>query len=370
MNHVDAQYLDLLNKIIQYGCWKKTRSGNVKSLFDQTMRFNLKEGLPLLTSKKVFYKGIIHELLWFLKGESNIKYLNENNVHIWDDDAFRFFKELKFKGDYVWIFGNENGALKIKNETEWNDWKNNISKEEFLKRTNHITPSEIHFVYSQVVEKYKFGDLGPIYGKQWRGLTDTNHKDQIKDIINKLKINPSDRRIVLSAWNVGDIDKMALPPCHMFSIFYTRQLANHERLEWLWHHSNGEYDEWKSPTKETLDKLNVPQYELSCSFTMRSNDMCCGNPYNIAQYAMLTYMLCEVCNMACGELVYHGIDAHVYENHIEQAMEQIHRECSDTLPTLRFARKIKDIDEFKYEDFIIENYNPCPSIKYELNVGL
>lgn len=364
MNHVDAQYLDLLNKVINYGTWKNSRSGNVKSLFDCTMRFNLKEGLPLLTSKKVFYKGIIHELLWFLKGDTNIRYLVENNVHIWDDDAFRFFKSLEFNKYANITIGQD--KIIITSEEDWKKWVNVITKDTFVELVKNNDKNFIIFNYGK---KYLFGDLGPIYGAQWRGLSDGCNHDQILDIINKLKNNPNDRRIVLSAWNVNDIDKMALPPCHMFSVFYTRELNNTERLEWLWNHSNGEYDEWKSPSSETLDDLNVPKHELSCSFTMRSNDMCCGNPYNIAQYGMLVYMLCEVCNMAVGELVYHGIDAHIYENHIEKAKEQIQRECSDTLPKLKFRKKVNDILDFQYDDFIIEDYYPCEAIKYELNVG-
>jgi thymidylate synthase len=141
-------------------------------------------------------------------------------------------------------------------------------------------------------------------------------------------------------------------------------------LEWLCKHSNGEYDEWKSVTHEQMDELNVPKRTLSCSFTMRSNDICCGTPFNIAQYAMLTYMLCEVCNMVPGELVYYAGDAHVYTNHITNAKEQLSRNGSEIIPKLRFTRKINDINDFKFEDFIVEDYYPDAAIKYELNVGL
>jgi thymidylate synthase len=172
------------------------------------------------------------------------------------------------------------------------------------------------------------------------------------------------------AFNPDVLGEVALPPCHILFQFYTTELRPLERLEWLCKNNGGEYDEWKSVTHKKMDELNVPRYALSCSFYMRSNDFCCGNPYNIAQYAMLTYMLCEVCNMVPGELIYSGGDVHVYTNHIEGAKEQLKRTGSNQVPQLKFARKITDINDFRYDDFIIENYYPDPPIKYLLNVGL
>ena len=216
-------------------------------------------------------------------------------------------------------------------------------------------------------QKYCFGELGPIYGKQWRNW---NGHDQIAEIIDKLKNHPDDRRIVLSAWNVDDLGKMALPPCHMMAIFNTREMTEEERIYWY----SKKYGEGFVPdeTVDTrwLDKMNFPKRILNCSFVMRSNDFCAGNPYNIAQYAMLVYMLCMVCNLAPGELVYHGIDVHVYENHVEGAKEQLKRKGSGVIPKLRFKRTVKDINDFKYEDFEIVDYNPDEPIKYKLNVGL
>ena len=343
MNNVDKQYLDLLNDIIENGTYKETRSGGVYSVFGRQMRFNLKEGLPILTTKKVFVKGIIHELLFFLSGNTNIKYLVDNNVHIWDDDSYRHFlnitKDLYKDALYPRIITKEEFIEGVKKEYE-------------IKELN-----------------YKYGDLGPVYGKQWRNQGE-KHIDQIQNIIDTLKTNPDDRRMICMAWNTNDFDEMALPPCHYGFQVYTRELTPIERLEWLWEHSNGEYDEWKSPTKQTLDDLGVPERELSLMFQMRSNDFCCGNPYNIAQYAILSYMFCEVCNMVPGELIYNGGDIHVYENHIESAKEQLSRSGSEKIPTLRFARKIDNIDDFRFDDFIIENYNPNDPIKFKLNVGL
>ena len=344
MNQVDKQYHDLLREIVEKGVKKQTRSGATRSLFDRTMRFNLQDGLPLITTKKVFYKGIIHELLWFLKGDTNIKYLVDNNVHIWDDDAYRYYLE---------------------NWQKWGDSNEKpCSKEDFIEN-----------VKKQVVctnsanQKYCFGELGPVYGKQWRNW---NGHDQIAEIIDKLKNHPDDRRIVLSAWNVDDLGKMALPPCHMMAIFNTREMTEEERIHWYYKQYGGGGDFVPDETVDTrwLDKMNFPKRVLNCSFVMRSNDFCAGNPYNIAQYAMLVYMLCMVCNLAPGELVYHGIDIHVYENHVEGAKEQLKRKGSGVIPKLRFKRTVKDINDFKYEDFEIIDYNPDEPIKYKLNVGL
>ena len=398
MNNVDKQYLDLLQDILDNGTYKKTRAGYVKSVFGRMLKFNLKEGFPILTTKKVFTKGIIHELLWFLKGDTNIKYLVDNNVHIWDDDAYRHYldkvkehnnlvlerdslKDAETYYDYIYehldekhtdlleeidYFGN---SLKEIVPLSKEEFLNCILNEEYISllRKYNGEYSIIDGKYF-IIDDYRYGDLGLVYGAQWR-KQGRKQIDQIKNIIEMLKTNPDDRRMICMAWNANDFDEMALPPCHYGFQVYTRELTPTERLEWLWEHSNGEYDEWKSPTKSSLDDLNVPTRELSLMFNMRSNDFCCGNPYNIAQYGMLAYMFCEVCNMVPGELIYNGGDVHVYENHIEAAKEQLSRNGSDKIPTLRFARKINDIDDFKYEDFIIENYEPDASIKYELNVG-
>ena len=431
MNNVDKQYLDILKDIIDNGVWKNTRSGNVKSVFGRTMRFNLSEGLPLLTTKKVFTKGIIYELLWFLKGDTNIKYLVDNNVHIWDDDAFRWFKTLDFKYlereepyydeednkthigvhgcyklDYC-IFDLEDNIENSYTIVLNNDIQNeisvtiedlkNITKEQFIdyvKKNAWIHRYDIHQGRKVSDKKiYQFGDLGEIYGKQWRNYG-ISGKDQIANIINTLKTNPDDRRIVLNAWNPDVLDNIALPACHMFATFWTRELTKEERIG-IWfnkHNLNEEIfnnDKFESHSENyylfkqyfhektiTADELikkieneNIPTRELSCSFTMRSNDFCCGNPYNICQYAFLTYMFCEICNMKPGELIYIGNDVHIYENHIEQAEEQISRKGSDIIPKLSFKRKINDINDFTYEDFVISDYHPDAPIKYPLNVG-
>ena len=426
MNNVDKQYLDILKDIIDNGVWKNTRSGNVKSVFGRTMRFNLSEGLPLLTTKKVFTKGIIYELLWFLKGDTNIKYLVDNNVHIWDDDAFRWFKTLDFKYlereepyydkednkthigvhgcyklDYC-IFDLEDDIENSYTIVLNNDIQNeisvtiedlkNITKEQFIdyvKKNAWIHRYDIHQGRKVSDKKiYQFGDLGEIYGKQWRNYG-ISGKDQIANIINTLKTNPDDRRMVLHAWNPDVLDNIALPACHMFATFWTRELTYQERFNILLEKNNNDEiivankigelcgddnanfdnNSLKDKFNKLLEKENIPTRELSCSFTMRSNDWCCGNPYNICQYAFLTYMFCEICNMKPGELIYIGNDVHIYENHIEQAEEQISRKGSDIIPKLSFKRKINDINDFTYEDFVISNYHPDAPIKYPLNVG-
>ena len=426
MNNVDKQYLDILKDIIENGVWKNTRSGRVKSVFGRTMRFNLNEGLPLLTTKKVFTKGIIYELLWFLKGDTNIKYLVDNNVHIWDDDAFRWFKTLDFKYlereepyydeednkihidvhgyyklDYC-IFDLEDDIENSYTIVLNNDMQNeisvtiedlkNITKEQFIdyvKKNAWIHRYDIHQGRKVSDKKiYQFGDLGEIYGKQWRNYG-ISGKDQIANIINTLKTNPDDRRMVLNAWNPDVLDNIALPACHMFATFWTRELTYQERFNILLEKNNNDEiivankigelcgddnanfdnNSLKDKFNKLLEKENIPTRELSCSFTMRSNDWCCGNPYNICQYAFLTYMFCEICNMKPGELIYIGNDVHIYENHIEQAEEQISRKGSDIIPKLSFKRKINDINDFTYEDFVISNYHPDAPIKYPLNVG-
>ncbi|HRG59129.1 MAG TPA: thymidylate synthase [Bacteroidia bacterium] len=257
------QYHDLLNHVLKFGTLKTDRTGTgTTSVFGYQMRFNLSDGFPLLTTKKLHTKSIIHELLWFLKGSSNIAYLKENGVSIWD---------------------------------EWAD---------------------------------KDGNLGPVYGVQWRSWPKPNgeHIDQIGQVIESIKKNPDSRRLIVSAWNVADIEQMKLPPCHAFFQFYV---------------ANG---------------------KLSCQLYQRSADIFLGVPFNIASYALLTHMVAQVCNLQVGEFVHTLGDAHIYSNH----MEQVHLQLSRTfrsLPTLKMNPEIKNIFEFKFEDFSIEGYNPHPAIK-------
>lgn len=257
------QYLDLLNNVLESGNLKGDRTGTgTKSIFGYQMRFNLKEGFPLVTTKKLHLRSIIHELLWFLQGNTNIDYLQQNKVSIWD---------------------------------EWAD---------------------------------ENGDLGPVYGKQWRAWETKDGKviDQISELIEQIKTNPNSRRLLVSAWNVGDVDKMALPPCHVLFQFY------------------------------------VANNKLSCQLYQRSADIFLGVPFNIASYAILTHMIAQVCNLEVGDFVHTIGDAHLYTNHFDQARLQLSR-SPYPLPQLKLNKEIKNILEFKFEDIEILNYQSHPTIK-------
>jgi thymidylate synthase len=262
------QYHDLMNHILGTGITKSDRTGTgTISVFGYQMRFDLSEGFPVITTKKLHLRSIIHELLWFLKGDTNIKYLHDNKVSIWD---------------------------------EWADEK---------------------------------GNLGPVYGHQWRSwpTPDGGTVDQISKAVELINDNPDSRRIIVSAWNVSDIDKMALPPCHTFFQFY------------------------------------VSEGRLSCQLYQRSADVFLGVPFNIASYSLLTLMMAQVCNLEPGDFVHTFGDAHLYSNHLEQAQLQLSR-TPRKLPQMIINPEVKSIFDFRYEDFILENYNPHPHIKAQVAV--
>jgi thymidylate synthase len=257
------QYEELLKHVYSTGAEKSDRTGTgTRSIFGAQIRFDLSKGFPLITSKKVHLKSIIHELLWFIKGDTNTKYLTDNGVKIWD---------------------------------EWAD---------------------------------KDGNLGPVYGHQWRNWpkTDGGTIDQLSEVTETLKNNPDSRRIIVSAWNVADLPKMALMPCHAFFQFYV---------------ANG---------------------KLSCQLYQRSADMFLGVPFNIASYALLTLMIAQVCNLEPGDFIHTFGDAHIYSNHFEQVELQLSRDLRP-YPTMKINPEVKSIFDFKYEDFELENYNPHPAIK-------
>lgn len=270
-----------------------------KGIFGYQMRFDLGEGFPLLTTKRVFLKGVIHELLWFLKGDTNIKYLVDNGVHIWDSDAFRYYNELCVK----------HGVLPVDMET-------------FLGALGVDSP----------IDGYKFGDLNHVYGYQWRSWPKANGEsiDQIKEVIETIKKNPSSRRMIVSAWNVADVGSMALPPCHtMFQFF-------------------------------------VAEGKLSCQLYQRSGDVFLGVPFNIASYALLTMMIAKECGLQVGEFIHTLGDAHLYLNHLEQAAEQLSRDTRP-LPRMTLKGDNKSIFDYTYDDFVLEDYDPHPAIKAPLS---
>lgn len=270
-----------------------------KGIFGYQMRFDLGEGFPLLTTKRVFLKGVIHELLWFLKGDTNIKYLVDNGVHIWDSDAFRYYNELCVK----------HGVLPVDMET-------------FLGALGVDSP----------IDGYKYGDLNHVYGYQWRSWPKANGEsiDQIKEVIETIKKNPSSRRMIVSAWNVADVGSMALPPCHtMFQFF-------------------------------------VAEGKLSCQLYQRSGDVFLGVPFNIASYALLTMMIAKECGLQVGEFIHTLGDAHLYLNHLEQAAEQLSRDTRP-LPRMTLKGDNKSIFDYTYDDFVLEGYDPHPAIKAPLS---
>jgi thymidylate synthase len=257
------QYLYLMKHVLNHGTKKSDRTGTgTVSMFGYQMRFNLEDGFPLVTTKKCHLKSIIHELLWFLQGDTNIRYLKENDVRIWD---------------------------------EWAD---------------------------------EDGSLGPVYGKQWRSWTATDGRtiDQIADVIEQIKCNPDSRRLIVSAWNVGELYQMALAPCHVLFQFY------------------------------------VSEGKLSCQLYQRSADIFLGVPFNIASYALLTLMMAQVCGLQPGDFVHTFGDAHLYLNHLEQAELQLSREPR-SLPVMHINPAVKNIFDFKFEDFTLEGYDPHPAIK-------
>lgn len=291
-------YLDLLRRIINEGAVKGDRTGTgTKSVFGHQMRFDLSEGFPLLTTKKVFLKGVIHELLWFLAGDTNIGYLVRNGVHIWDNDAYRYYGELcAAKGVEP------------------------ISREQFLAEAESGAESPI--------EGYRYGDLNHVYGYQWRSWPrpDGRAIDQISEVIETIRRNPNSRRMLVSAWNVAEVEQMALPPCHVMFQFY------------------------------------VADGRLSCQLYQRSADTFLGVPFNIASYALLTMMIAQVCGLQAGDFVHTLGDTHLYLNHLEQAAEQLSREPRK-LPTMHLNPEVKSIFDFRYEDFTLEGYDPHPAIK-------
>ena len=345
MNNVDIKYQELLQEILDEGSYKETRSGVVISTFGKMLVFDFKNGLPCLTTKKVYAKGVIAELLWFLKGDTNIKFLVDNNVNIWNDDAYRHYLNIC------------NTEVKM-------------TKDEFIEAVKEERTYAFPTEKDWIKRYYKAGDLGPVYGHQWRKQGEKKI-DQIQNIIDMLKNNPDDRRMICMAWNANDFDKMALPPCHYGFQFYTRKLTREERLEWLWEHSNGEYDEWVAPESETLDKLNVPTRELSLMWMQRSVDSFLGLPFNILSYSVLLAMIAQCVNMSVGKVKCSLGDVHIYEGHLDAVKEQLSRDpYKYSLPKLWLNPNIKNVDDFTLDDIKILNYESYPTIKAPLSVGL
>jgi len=317
--HVDTTYLNLLQKLLDEGIEKTDRTGTgTKSCLGYQMRFDLSLGFPLLTTKKVPFKSIAHELIWVVRGDTNLKYLADNNVHIWDEWPYK--------------------AYLIKNTipvppTGSDEWNNGIK--EFVEKikTDEIFAKE-------------YGDLGPIYGYQWRNWPTPNggHIDQLKQVIEQIKKSPDSRRMIVSAWNVADIEDMAkagLPPCHCLFQFYV------------------------TPKNEETGE----RAKLSCQLYQRSCDTFLGVPFNIASYSLLTMMIAQVCDMDPGEFIWTGGDVHLYSNHVEQARLQLSRRNDiRPMPRVKINPEIKNIEDFTIDDFELIGYNPHEAIKAPIAV--
>ena len=413
MNNLDKQYTDLLQDILDNGTTKQDRTGTgTLSVFGRQIRHKMSEGFPLLTTKKMPFKTITTELLWFLRGDTNIKYLVDNDCHIWDGDAYKNYLKnftppicpptLDVQPDYYEPMSKGMFIYGIKTDDEFAE---------------------------------KWGDLGPIYGKQWRqwkqfipyDVTEENCKvavqvtDQIANLINDLKTNPDSRRLMVSAWNVGELDSMTLPPCHFSFQVYTRELSLKERKDWwnkgvergsLIYDEIYDKDEYSFiMDKEELDKLNIPTRAISLMWNQRSVDTFLGLPFNIASYGLLLEIIAKEVNMVPDELIGNLGDVHLYSNHIEQAKEQIGRELSESerynlltkqmtklraiidedyikyniptqtrepypLPKLiidqfdknnHYIGDMDDISEYNIEQFKLENYQSHPTIKAPLS---
>ncbi len=352
MNNLDKQYQTLLQTILDFGVEKKDRTGTgTKSIFGYTIRHNMKDGFPLLTTKKMAWKTMVTELLWFLRGDTNIKYLVDNNCHIWDGDAYKRYVDS--------------------DEVRWPK-----SKEDFIE---HIKTDD-EFAY-------KWGDLGPVYGAQWRSwhwrsepflpeekdmiyttedkpVTWSKEKyiDQIANLINDLKTNPDSRRMMVNCWNVGELNKMVLPPCHYGFQVYTRELSHKERYEEHWKKFEDRCTA-DCYTKEDFDKKGIPTRAISLMWNQRSCDVPLGIPMNISSYALLLMMIADEVNMVPDELIGNLGDCHIYLNQMEGVKEQIGREPYP-LPKV----SVRDgIFCSSVNDVILENYQSHPKIYFPLS---
>ncbi len=363
MNNVDKQYLDLLRLILETGVEKKDRTGTgTKSIFSHDMRFDMREGFPLLTSKKMFMKGVIHELIWFLNGETNIKYLLDNGVHIWDGDCYKhYIKSVEVSSNpHDRNIISQNGNAFIIGDP--------FTKEEFINKIK--TDSEF---------SKKWGDLGPIYGKQWRnwekykkrethgpGLVspvisyDITNIDQINNLIDDLRSNPDSRRLMVTAWNPSDLEEMVLPPCHYGFQCWTREMTSEER--YIIATKKGILI--SDITENKLDSLKIPKRYLSLKWTQRSCDVPLGIPYNISSYGILLCLIAREVNMEPLELIFSGGDCHIYLNQLDGVKCQLSQETFD-LPKIELYNK--SIFDFKFEDIKIIGYTSSPTIKYELS---
>jgi thymidylate synthase len=387
-NKLDKQYTDLLQDILDNGVKKQTRSGDVLTVFSREIRHKMSDGFPLLTTKKMYFKGVVTELIWFLQGRTDLRYLLDNDCHIWNGDAYKKYLSETLGGcDNKWLKEKDGMNMSTGEKTKVYC---QYPKEEFIERIK--TDDEFSCTW---------GDLGKIYGKQWREWTYLTREkkediegidesicgvdmfdgygyyrtfDQIANLIKDLKTNPDSRRLMVNAWNVGQLDEMTLPPCHYGFQCYTREMSVQERQKYDHYYDSliGEYPEHHI----TLDKRGVPRRALSLKWNQRSVDTPLGLPFNIASYGLLLEILAKEVNMIPDELIGSLGDCHIYLNQIDGVKEQIGRE-GYTLPTLKHMKTdafYKSLSEHQSlyghldnKDFQIENYQSHPSIKFPLS---
>jgi len=357
-NNIDKQYQALLQTILDFGVEKKDRTGTgTKSIFGYTIRHNMKEGFPALTTKKLAWKQVVSELLWFLTGQTNIQYLLKHNNHIWDGDAYKNYnKEVNELIDR-YMSGDIIGTQPHIDEMFSNpDDLTPLTKEEFINKIK----TDDGFAKT-------WGDLGPIYGKQWRKCN--NKIDQIDELVRNIKLNPDSRRLMVNAWNVGELDQMVLPPCHYGFQVWTRELTYSERYK-IWFNNNYEtgmeYYEGNVPNFDDDYYEPTPTRAISLMWNQRSVDTFLGLPFNIASYALLLQIIANDVDMIPDELIGNLGDTHLYLNHIEQAKEQIGRESFD-LPKLKTNAKIDGICCNVPDDFELIGYQSHATIKAPLS---
>lgn len=337
VSDTDAQYLKLMVDVLKNGNTKSSRAGSVLSLFGRMMDFDVSESIACLTTKKMFIPGCVTELLWFLRGDTNIKYLIENGCNIWTDDAYRYYIE-KFAAE---------SSVKM-------------PKEQFVR--NVQAGSVIHYTNTTGDHcMYTYGDLGPVYGHQWTAWQKRGgqHVNQISSIIKKLKENPDDRRLIVSAWNVGELDEMALPPCHYCFQLYTEEMTEEAREEYA--------------KKHKIDINGAPERKLSLAWSQRSVDICLGLPYDMLSYSILLYIIAKEVNMVPNRLKCFLGDCHIYLNQTEGTQKQLKRNPYQfNPPKLELNSKVCNIFTYNKEDIVINDYenNHFSGIKFPLSVGL
>lgn len=356
-----VEYLKLLQNILDNGVEKESGRANMPNtigISNSVIKMNLQNGFPLLTTKKMYWKGIVHELLWFLRGETNIAYLVENNVNIWNKDALRWYKT-----EYV----QKRGAP-------------DMEMDEFLENVNN--GNEFFFNSQEIdcehcIDHYTYGDLGKVYGYQWR---DQNGVDQIMEIVDGLKNNPYSRYHILDGWNKADFKEMALPPCHLLYHFIVRPLSVFER-ENIYAKKHGFSDEERmemnpnatdNDVHQLMDEDNIPRFYLDLNMYQRSVDTPLGAPYNLASMSLLLMLFAKLNNMIDGVATWIGGDTHIYINQIEGIKEQLKRDPYD-LPQMKINKELNTLDDIlnlTIDDFELIGYKSHPKIKFELSVGL